>query len=353
MENYNDEIPFLKNIGLMQTYRCTIACPHCIVEAGPHRKEEMLLEDSFEWLKQAREYRNGYIKGLALTGGEPFFNLENLEKVSNYGEELGFTVSVVTSAFWATSKKNAVDILSRFPSIRLLAVSTDEYHQQSIPFEYIKNALFAAKERGILYSIAVCTPNENDEQYRKIISRLLEITEEDKIRVSITFPVGRAEKRSKYFDYKITSEPPLCACSMASSPVIFPDGKVTGCIGPVIRLDSSHPLNLGNLRKNSMAEILDRAELNIALHAIRIWGPHKIISLLKDQGKEELLPGEYIGDCVCDVCYKMFGNDKILDFLAVLQKEDEEFQKKVAYGRLYYLKETKMLEELNYSESTV
>lgn len=100
-----------------------------------------------------------------------------------------------------------------------------------------------------------------------------------------------------------------------------------------------------------MAEILDRAELNSVLHAIRIWGPQKIISLLiKDHGKEKLLSEKYISDCVCDVCYKMFRKDGILDFLAVLQK-DEEFQKKVAYGRLYYLYERKMLEELNLYDS--
>ena len=57
--NNNAEIPFLKNIGLMQTFKCTIACPHCIVEAGPHRKEEMRYEDSIGWLYQARRYRGG------------------------------------------------------------------------------------------------------------------------------------------------------------------------------------------------------------------------------------------------------------------------------------------------------
>ena len=44
-----EEIPFLSNIGLMLTYKCTIACPHCIVKAGPNRKEEMTLESAFNW----------------------------------------------------------------------------------------------------------------------------------------------------------------------------------------------------------------------------------------------------------------------------------------------------------------
>jgi MoaA/NifB/PqqE/SkfB family radical SAM enzyme len=349
--NNTPEIPFLKNIGLMLTYKCTIACPHCIVEAGPHRKEEMSMADSFAWLRQASEYREGYISGLALTGGEPFFSPKNLKIVSNYGKELGFTVSVVTSAFWATSKKDALEMLAGFPAIRMLCISTDEYHQRFIPFENIKNVVFAAEQYGLTYSFAVCTPNVEDPKYLKVMQELLEITGGDrsKIRVSITFPVGRAERRSKTFDYKIISEPPFGACSMACSPIVFPDGKVMGCIGPVIKLNSHHPLILGNLRENSLKEILDKAELNTPLHTIRLWGPQKVISLLKEHGKEDLLPEEYISNCICDVCYRMFYNEKILEFLEGLPGENEEFQKKVAYGRLYYLDETKMLETLNYS----
>jgi pyruvate-formate lyase-activating enzyme len=349
--NNNVEIPFLKNIGLMQTFKCTITCPHCIVEAGPHRKEEMPLEDSLAWLDQARRYRDGYIEGLALTGGEPFYNMELLKEVANYGRETGFMVSVVTSAFWATSREEALVVLKRFPAIRMLCISTDEFHQKFIPFENIKNAAYAAEKCDIVYSFAICTPNFEDPEYLKIMKEISDITGGDKrkVRISITFPVGRAEKRSKDFEYKITSKPPPGACQMACSPIVFPDGKVMGCIGPVIKLNTYHPLLLGNLRENSLAEILDKAELNTTLHAIRIWGPHKIISLLKERGKESLLPEEYIDDCNCDICFKMFGNDKILDFLAEFQEEDEEFQQKVAYGRLYYLNETRMLEVLNYS----
>ena len=349
VKNNNAEIPFLKNIGLMQTFKCTIACPHCIVEAGPHRKEEMRYEDSIGWLDQAHRYRGGYIQGLALTGGEPFYNSELLNNVSNHGRELGFTVSAVTSAFWATSKKRAISVLKNLPAIRLLCVSTDEFHQKFIPFENIKNAAYAAEKCDIIYSFAVCTPNFEDPQYLKIMKKISEITGGDKrkVRISVTFPVGRAEKRSKGFDYKITSEPPAGACQMACSPIVFPEGKVMGCIGPVIKLETDHPLVLGSLQENSLAEILDKAELNTALHAIRIWGPHKILSLLKERNKQLLLPTEFIDRCNCDVCYRMFKDKEIVDLLAKIQEDDEEFRQEVAYGRLFYLNETKMLEALH------
>src|SRR3989304_3016846 len=130
MENAFEEIPFLSNIGFMLTYRCSIACPHCIVEAGPHRKEEMRLEQAFDWLKQASGYQNGFIQGLALTGGEPFFNLDHLKQLSTYGREMGFAISAVTNAFWATSKEKAIELLAQVPSIHMLSISTDVYHQK-------------------------------------------------------------------------------------------------------------------------------------------------------------------------------------------------------------------------------
>jgi pyruvate-formate lyase-activating enzyme len=347
--NDRSEIPFLKNIGLMQTLKCPITCPHCIVEAGPHRKKEMRFENSLEWMEQARRYRNGYIEGLALTGGEPFFNVKNLRKVSNHGKDLGFTISAVTNAFWATSKKKAISVLRKLPALRMLCISTDEFHQKFIPFENIRNAAYAAEKCKIVYSFAICTPNFEDPNYLKILEEISKITDGDqrKIRISVTFPVGRAEKKSKDFDYKMTSQPPIGACRMACSPIVFPEGKVMGCIGPVIGLDTNHPLVLGNLMKNSLAEILDKAEMDTALHAIRIWGPHKLLSKLKEYNHRLALPTDYIDECTCDICYRIFKDQKILNILDEIQREDKEFRKKVAYGRFFYLDETKMLESLN------
>lgn len=68
------ELPFLTNFGLMLTYKCTIACPHCIVKAGPHRTEEMRVEDAREWLTQIRDYtaEKGIKAGISLTGENLF-----------------------------------------------------------------------------------------------------------------------------------------------------------------------------------------------------------------------------------------------------------------------------------------
>ncbi|MFC2037533.1 radical SAM protein [Chloroflexota bacterium] len=337
------ELPFLSTIGLMLTYRCTVACPHCIVEAGPHRTEEMQMEQSLAWIEQASSYRDGRVKGLALTGGEPFYNRQALAEISAYGRALGLIVSVVTNAFWATTREAALSTLAELPAIQMISISTDVYHQKSIPFGHIKNAVWAARELGRLYSIAVCTDNKEDPQYQKIITDLNALGKVNRIREAITFPVGRALGRAHLFTYRTAPEPAVGACSMASSPILFPDGKVIGCIGPVLTLPPGHPLHLGTLHQETLSEILDRAELNRILHTIRVWGPHKLVALLRKNGFEALLPRQYICNCICDVCYKLLGDPRIVDALGDIV-QDEKFRETIAYARVYYLNETRMAE---------
>ena len=76
------ELPFLSNVGLMLTFRCTTACPLCVVDAGPHRKETMPIERSLDWIDQIRAYRGGRVCGLALTGRDPLTEPDTLAKVT-------------------------------------------------------------------------------------------------------------------------------------------------------------------------------------------------------------------------------------------------------------------------------
>jgi MoaA/NifB/PqqE/SkfB family radical SAM enzyme len=344
MDDNSAELPFLSNIGLTLTYKCTVACPHCIVEAGPHRTEEIPLKQCLNLIDQARAYRFGHLKGIALTGGEPFYNRKNLSHISAHGKSLGFTISAVTSAYWATSKNEALNVLSALPAIQMISISTDVYHQKMIPFEYVKNAIWAAKRLDRLYNIAVCTDDETDEKFKGIIKELEAIGESDKIRISLTYPVGREKKRAHCLNYKETSEPTVSACAMASSPVVFPDGKVSACIGPILTLPSNHPLYLGNINQETLSEILDRSEINPLLHIIRVWGPQMIVSLLRDNNLQQILPEKYMANSICDVCYKLLSDKQIVNALDTIL-QDEQLRYKIAYARLYYLHEKTMAEK--------
>jgi MoaA/NifB/PqqE/SkfB family radical SAM enzyme len=335
--------PFLRNVGLFLTYHCQASCAHCIVRAGPDRHEEMNLNDARDWIRQIASYRNHYVYVLSLTGGEPFSNLKLLRDVMEAAVECKLLVSVVTNAFWATKRHAAKQLLESLPKICFISISTDSYHQKYVPFERVKNAIWAARECGIPYYISVVTEDKSDPEFQRLNSELVQLTAPGSVRTGITFPLGRAAEVSGQLRYKNSDEPPKEACQAASSPCIFPDARVYGCIGPLIDLRHDHPLLLGNLRDSSVSDIFDRAETSVGLHALRLWGPNRLISLLREAGLGDQVPKTYIEGSVCNACYNLLSDALVRGWLRDLE-QDADFRKRVAYGRLYYLNETEMLE---------
>jgi len=343
--------PFLRNVGLMLTYHCQASCAHCILRAGPDRHEEVSIEDAHDWIRQIAAYRNGYVYVLSLTGGEPFSNLKLLRAVMEFAAENKLYISVVTNGFWATERDKAKQLLKSLPEICFLSISTDLYHQKFVPFENVKNAMWAAQECGIPFYVSVVTDNKEDLAYQRIHTELLKLADPKNIRTGIIFPVGRAADIKDELRYSLSSEPCPEVCQASSSPCIFPDGRVYGCIGPLIDLQEQQPLYLGSLREHSVAEIFDRSETNAILHALRLWGPSHFLSWLREAGMEDHLPTVFVPGSICQACHTILSDPAVREWLHQLE-QDIEFRRKVAYGRLYHLKETGMLELSGYSHLT-
>ena len=85
------------------TYKCQITCPHCIIKTGPHGAEEVSMENALAWIEQISSYRDGYIRVLSLTGGEPFYDMDKIKRISGFGGKGGLVISVVTNAFWVAT----------------------------------------------------------------------------------------------------------------------------------------------------------------------------------------------------------------------------------------------------------
>lgn len=339
----SEDIPFMSTLGLLLTYRCTILCPHCLVEAGPERKEKMALGSAFGWIDEAAGYRNGTIRCIELTGGEPFYDLQTLALISDHAMHAGLSVSAITNAGWAETLEQAILTLNELPAIRKISISTDVYHQQFIPVGYVHNAIIAAELLGRKYDIAVTTDNEHDERYRSIIARLEKFVEPGRIRSTATVPAGRAMKQASALNRRHSPEPFTAACTASSVPVILPDGRVMACAGPMLTRHDSCPLCLGNLRKESLANVLDRAEINPLLHLLRVWGPHRMVSLLRSRGHGALLPKEYLCGSGCDICTKLLSDRRLANLLTSLLDEQEN-RNVIAYARMQRLKEPEMVQ---------
>ncbi len=329
----------------MVTLRCPLACSHCIVQAGPHRTEEMRPAEARKWVRQVMAYRDGWVKALGVTGGEPFYNLELLGGIAEEAAAAGLLVSVATNAFWASSEQEATRILEALPGVAVLTLSTDPYHLVSIPLDHVRNAADACDACDVSWSISVCTQDEQCPEHLAFMDRLLDFAPHERIDVTYALPMGRALSSLDRSTYPQTIEPPVCACTRANAPIIFPDGRVLACIGPIIDLPPGHLLELGNLRDEPLGVVFDRAETNVLLHALRMWGPRQLIDMLRGAGLGEHLQETYIQECVCDACYNLFASPALAPALYHMAA-DPALAREVAYARAFCVQEAQMLQAL-------
>jgi MoaA/NifB/PqqE/SkfB family radical SAM enzyme len=329
--------PFLENIGLFVTFKCQVACSHCLVQAGPHRTEETTLSDALDWISQIAAYEPGTIRSINFTGGEPLFNLAAFRQLVAATLSQGLLPTAVTNAYWAVTPTVAVEILKTLPGLLFLQISADEYHQAQIPLERIENAVRASREVGIFYQISVCVENGDDIWDKDFIKRIVGIAGKEHIQIVPTIPV--------VFSPKPETALPQEACGGASTPVIFPDGSVKPCMGPIMHVKGDHPLILGNLRKQNLSDIFNDAQTNTVLHFLRIWGPARILQLLKESCPDTVLFQDIQGEDVCSLCCSLFSRAELHPAILALFR-DRELIETTAYARSQYLKEPQMMARL-------
>jgi pyruvate-formate lyase-activating enzyme len=318
------EPPFLSQVGLFLTFRCTIRCRHCMVGAGPHRTEEVDLNEAIDWLYQIVSYSNGHIKSIGFTGGEPFCCWDKLLKLAHTTSQLGLPYSVITNGFWAKSKQKTRSLLTQLqPSD--VSISTDVYHAEYIPVTNVGCLFEACQDLGIRCDITLAYEPNILNQTASLLRQILSFAPRESIRATRVFPSGRGESQADFCGESAMDKPPSeIPCLFATVPYILPNGDIIACIGPIINLPrKNNPLFLGSLRERLLAEIFDDSQDNPVLHGLRIWGPRFWHRLVEVHGPKSSLPEGYFTDCPCEGCIAMLKKPDISAFLskAVLSKE--------------------------------
>jgi hypothetical protein len=138
----------LSGLHLLLTYQCNLECDHCFVWGAPEQDGVMTLECIREILKQAEEL--GTIEWIYFEGGEPFLYYVPLLKGVQLAARLGFQVGLVSNAYWATSKEDALAWLRPFSElVQDLSISGDRYHFDEKVSQQARNACAAAEELEI------------------------------------------------------------------------------------------------------------------------------------------------------------------------------------------------------------
>jgi MoaA/NifB/PqqE/SkfB family radical SAM enzyme len=155
----------LSGLHVLLTYQCTYECDHCFVWGSPWQTGTLTLKQIENILQQAKE---AGVASIYFEGGEPFLYYAILVKAVRKAADMGFSVGIVSNAYWANSVADAEEWLRPFVGrLADLTVSSDFYHCEAAVGERPQNALVAAKWLGIPTGmISVAQPDEESKQTR-------------------------------------------------------------------------------------------------------------------------------------------------------------------------------------------
>ena len=157
----------LTGVHFLLTYKCAFECDHCFVFGSPFAEGTFTLAQVRTILDEAR--RIGGVKTAYFEGGEAFLFYPLLVESARLARERGFSVGIVTNAYFATTEEDAALWLKPFAELGIadLSVSDDAFHfdEQDNP---AKRALRAAEKLGIpVGSICIEQPTVAAETNRK------------------------------------------------------------------------------------------------------------------------------------------------------------------------------------------
>jgi MoaA/NifB/PqqE/SkfB family radical SAM enzyme len=132
----------LEGLHILLTYQCTFECDHCFVWGSPRQTGTLTYQQIEQILDQARD---AGVKTVYFEGGEPFLYYAILVKAVHRAADMGFSVGIVSNAYWATSIADAEDWLRPFVGrLADFTVSSDLYHCSEDLGDLPQNALAAA-----------------------------------------------------------------------------------------------------------------------------------------------------------------------------------------------------------------
>lgn len=149
----------LEGLHILLTYKCTYECDHCFVWGSPWQEGTLTLEQIEDILHQAKI---AGVRSIYFEGGEPFLYYAILKQAVHKAADMGFSVGIVSNAYWATSVADAEEWLRPFAGrLADLTVSSDLFHCSECLGERPQNAIVAAKWLGIpIGMISVAQPEE-------------------------------------------------------------------------------------------------------------------------------------------------------------------------------------------------
>lgn len=151
----------LTGLHILLTYQCPFECDHCFVWGSPFQTGTLTLAQLREVFAQAKQ---AGVRSIYFEGGEPFLYYSTLVRGVQAAREMGFSVGIVSNAYWATGREDAEAALAPLAGqIEDLTVSSDLFHYSELISRQARTAEEAARSLRIpVGTITIAQPEEPD-----------------------------------------------------------------------------------------------------------------------------------------------------------------------------------------------
>jgi len=305
------------------TSRCNAKCGMCYQAAGPAGSDILgkaaldegtirrVLEEAIELPTLGRRFH--------LAGGEAFLNVGSCVSLFAHARSLGYTeISTTTNAYWARKPAQADAILreARCAGLRRMEISWDYWHLPYIPPQAINFCLIACAKWGVSSNLRILTSREHsaEEALAWLDPEALALATE--IISCPVFPTGRAAKGIDPAEiYK--SGDLASTCHSVLHLTINALGNVAPCCAGA---DQTEGLSFGNVREQSLTEIVATMNTSRMLRALVFLGPGTLLGILEKGGTN--IGREFTN--ICHLCWTMASDRQHMSKIKAYFEEQQQ-----------------------------
>jgi hypothetical protein len=294
--------------ALMTTDKCNARCAHCYGDYGPRGKSRFPMAEAFRLIDQAALIEC-IDRNFVAAGGEAFLFYDDLLVLVRHAAAAGFKPSITTNGFWGKPyDRRAKAWIKKLKAAGLvkLEVSIDSFHQKHIPIEAPRNVIRAARECGLETIMLRCEVTEHTTLRDSLQSLSIDDLVYTVLVSSPVVPMGRATQEIPADEVFLESAHPRGCCEDALTLTVTVQGDVYPCCAGS---ELCPPLLLGNIAREPLAAIVNRAHSNIVLRTLVSTGPARLSALIEDSNLNDLLLPAYTN--ACHLCYHIFSHPQL------------------------------------------
>jgi hypothetical protein len=328
----------IKSICFLTTYQCNASCSHC--ECGPYEYDRLSLDEMLRLIDEGVAL--GTVGQIVFSGGEPTLLGEDLFNAIHYASKKGLLTRIVTNGWWGKSLEAAGVFVDRLKDVGLseINISTDDLHQEYIPFSRVKNAFIACYDREFPCLIAH-KQNRNSEITKSFLEREFGVelidfdphrkyTAEENRRLISTgaiIPITRDKDLADPQEMLSSNWKRSCS-SILRDIIVGAKGNFLPCCGIVTK--DLPELTRQNLREHSLLDAIDDANKDLILNWLVLEGPAAIASFASEIDPTIKFRDRYAG--ICHICNDVLTRPEVRE---IIRNNIDKIKEQVSIHRAF------------------